>query len=83
MGFYGCIELASGSVGRLTPVDYFKGLFDLKLMGFAAILHLSEIIQTNTCYLLAYLLTDLLNLSLFVFKTQEYGPLFRKHAALC
>ena len=83
MGFYGRIELASGRVGRLNRFDYFSGLFDLKLMGFAAILHLSETIQTNTCYLLAYFLTDLLNLRLFIFKTQEYGPLFRKHAALC
>ena len=45
-GVFGCSELASGGVGRLTHVDYFRGLVDLELMVFAAILHLSETILT-------------------------------------
>ena len=30
VGFYGGIELASGGVDRLTHVDYFRGLVELK-----------------------------------------------------
>ena len=46
MGIYGWIGLASGGVGRLTHVHYFRGSDELKTMGFAAILHLSETILT-------------------------------------
>ena len=41
-GVYWGLELASGGVGRLIHVEYFRGLVQVKLMGFATILHWSE-----------------------------------------